>query len=156
MTDKPRKSLPFEPADNNKKPSDKPKRQPIVMNKPPRDAAKLADSSIPDHVSKRMIQRSLVCCGTPTVLGMLSLVGGYVLAINDRKLPNELVLLVSLACLGLSVIGLTYGILSASWEDGPGSFLGLDEFQVNFDRMKQGYLANQEARRKADTSGKLR
>jgi hypothetical protein len=83
-------------------------------------------------------------------LGMLSLVGGYVLAMNDHKLPNELVLLVSLACLGLSVIGLTYGILSASWEDGPGSFLGLDEFQVNFDRMKQGYLANQEARRQAE------
>jgi Photosynthesis affected mutant 68 len=151
MTDKPRKSLPFEPADH-KKPSDKPQRQPIVMNKPPRDRdpAKLADSRIPEHVSKRMIQRSLVCCGTPTVLGMLSLVGGYVLAVNDRKLPNELVLLVSLACLGLSVLGLTYGILSASWEDGPGSLLGIDEFQVNFDRMKQGYLANQELRRNAD------
>jgi hypothetical protein len=149
MAEESREPLPFEPT-GNRKPTERPKRKPVVMNQPKRDRASLADSRIPQAVSKRMIQRSLVFCGSPTVLGMLSLVGGYVLSINGHRLPNELVLLVSLACLGLSVLGLTYGILSASWEDGPGSLVGWREFRVNFDRMKQGYLANQELRRNAD------
>jgi Photosynthesis affected mutant 68 len=147
--DQSRKPLPFEPQDN-KKPSDRPKRKPVIMNDPPRQRPQSGNNNIPEHVSKRMMRRALICCGTPTALGMLSLVGGYLLAANDRKLPNELVLLVSLAFLGLSVMGLTYGILSASWEDAAGSWLGLDEFGVNFERMKQGYLANQEARRNMD------
>jgi hypothetical protein len=149
MAEESREPLPFEPT-GNRKPTERPKRKPVVMNQPKRDRASLADSRIPQAVSKRMIQRSLVFCGSPTVLGMLSLVGGYVLSINGHRLPNELVLLVSLACLGLSVLGLTYGILSASWEDGPGSLVGWREFRVNFDRMKQGYLANQELRRNAN------
>jgi hypothetical protein len=149
MAEESREPLPFEPT-GNRKPTERPKRKPVVMNQPKRDRASLADSRIPPAVSKRMIQRSLLFCGVPTVLGMLSLVGGYVLSINGHRLPNELVLLVSLACLGLSVLGLTYGILSASWEDGPGSLVGWQEFRVNFDRMKQGYLANQELRRNAD------
>jgi Photosynthesis affected mutant 68 len=149
MAEESREPLPFEPT-GNRKPTERPTRKPVVMNQLKRDRASLADSRIPQAVSKRMVQRSLVFCGSPTVLGMLSLVGGYVLSINGHRLPNELVLLVSLACLGLSVLGLTYGILSASWEDGPGSLVGWREFRVNFDRMKQGYLANQELRRNAD------
>jgi hypothetical protein len=56
MSEKTRKSLPFEPT-GNEKPGAKPKRPPIVMNKPDPNPAKLADSRIPDVVSRRMIQR---------------------------------------------------------------------------------------------------
>jgi Photosynthesis affected mutant 68 len=55
-----------------------------------------------------------------------------------------------MACLGMGVAGLTYGILSASWDDEPGSFWGLDEFKLNFERMKEGYRANKDGRRTLD------
>jgi Photosynthesis affected mutant 68 len=149
MSEKTRKSLPFEPT-GNEKPGAKPKRPPIVMNKPDPNPAKLADSRIPDVVSRRMIQRALVCCGLPTVSGMGVFIGAYLLAANGTKLPNVVVLLVSMACLGLGVAGLTYGILSASWDDESGSFWGLDEFKLNFERMKEGYRANKDGRRTLD------
>jgi hypothetical protein len=49
-------------------------------------------------------------------------------------------LLVTLGCFGLGVLGLTYGVLSASWdEDRPGDWLGIAEFQVNFGRMTSAW-----------------
>ncbi|MEL6937157.1 MAG: photosystem II biosynthesis protein, partial [Cyanobacteria bacterium J06607_17] len=40
---------------------------------------------------------------------------------------------------GLGVLGLSYGVLSASWqEDEAGSLLGLTEFSINFRRLVQG------------------
>jgi hypothetical protein len=39
---------------------------------------------------------------------------------------------------GLGVLGLTYGVLSASWdEEHPGSTLGWAEFTTNFGRMRE-------------------
>jgi hypothetical protein len=49
--------------------------------------------------------------------------------------------------LGLSVLGLTYGILSACWDeeaDAKGSLLGVAEFKINFGRMKAAYRASKE------------
>jgi hypothetical protein len=146
MAEESRQSLPFEPKSHSQ-PAAKPKRSPIVMNKPEQDSATLADSRIPEAVSRRMIRRAAVCCGGPTVLGMAIFVGAYFLATRGFKLPNVVVLLSSLGCLGLGVLGLTYGILSASWEENSGSWLGLQEFQINFERMKQGYRKNQAQRR---------
>ncbi len=152
MTEEPRQPLPFEP-DTAKKPKPaKPaakKRPPVVMNKPERPRSS-ADNRIPEAVSKRMITRSVVCSGIPTFMGIGIFVGAYFLALNGMRLPNVVVLLVSMGCLGLGVMGLTYGILSASWEDTDGSFWGLDEFKVNFDRMKAGYKANKELRKDMD------
>jgi Photosynthesis affected mutant 68 len=152
MTEESRKSLPFEPA-TGKKPKKSPepaKRPPVIMNKPERNLVKASDSRIPEHVSQRMIKRSVFSCGVPTIMGIGVFIGAYFLALNGLKLPNVVVLLVSMGCLGLGVMGLTYGILSASWEDAPGSFWGLAEFQTNLDRMKAGYKANKEMRRNID------
>jgi Photosynthesis affected mutant 68 len=151
MTEESPKPLPFEPSTNKKpKATKRPSKPPVVMNKPERVRSSGADNRIPEAVSKRMITRSVVCCGGPTVMGIGVFVGAYFLAINGMRLPNVVVLLVSMGCLGLGVMGLTYGILSASWEDAPGSFWGLDEFKVNFDRMKAGYQANKELRKDMD------
>jgi hypothetical protein len=151
MTEESRKPLPFE-ASTTKKPkaAKRPSKPPVVMNKPERVRSSAADNRIPEAVSKRMITRSVVCCGGPTVMGIGVFVGAYFLAINGMRLPNVVVLLVSMGCSGLGVMGLTYGILSASWEDAPGSFWGLDEFKVNFNRMKAGYKANKELRKDMD------
>jgi hypothetical protein len=139
MTEESRKSLPFEPGANKPRPAVA-KRKPVIMNKPERDSTALEASRIPDAVGKRMISRSVVLSGTPTVLGMLVFIGSYFAIKNGINLPNVAVLLASMGCLGLGVLGLSYGVLSASWEeDKDGTWLGLEEFKLNFGRMRAGY-----------------
>lgn len=95
------------------------------------------EMAVPKVVSDRMARRMAVFCGVPTVLGMATLIAGYiVLSHGWFNPPHVAVLLVSMGFLGLSVLGLTYGILSASWdEQAAGSSLGWQEFVVNWGRM---------------------
>ena len=87
-----------------------------------------------------MIRRMAIFAGVPTFLGMSSFVVSYILLTQHiAEFPNVVVLLVSLGCFGLGTIGLSYGVLSASWqEEVPGSLLGMSEFSVNFRRLVQG------------------
>lgn len=79
-------------------------------------------------------------CGIPTFLGLASFPTSYFILQQGIELPNVAVLLVSLGCLGLGVLGLSYGVLSASWdEDRLGNALGWSEFQLNFGRMVEGW-----------------
>jgi Photosynthesis affected mutant 68 len=146
----PRPSVPFEPKNTNKqrKPAAK-KGTPIVKPKTPAPAmAEQGSGFIPDIVSKRMIRRVLVFCGIPVVMGMAIFIVSYLAIVNHWfRLPNTVVLLLSMGCLGLSVLGLTYGILSACWDeeaDTKGSLLGIAEFKVNFGRMRDAYRASKE------------
>lgn len=150
MTEEPRKSLPFEPKANKPRASAA-KRKPAIVNKPERDSAALEASRIPDVVSKRMIARAIVLCGTPTVLGIMIFIISYFAVTHGVRVPNVVVLLTSMGCLGLGVLGLSYGILSASWEENQdGSWLGWGEFKLNFGRMKEGYKASKALRRDFD------
>lgn len=109
-------------------------------------------SAIPDAVSKRMIRRMALFSGIPTALGISSFVVSYYVVINEIvELPTIAVLLVSLGFFGLGVIGLSYGILSTSWdEDRVGSIVGGEEFALNLGRMVQAWKANKkEARSKS-------
>ncbi|MFO8041316.1 MAG: PAM68 family protein [Sodalinema sp.] len=96
---------------------------------------------IPESVSRRMITRMALFSGTPTSLGVLSLVGSYFIIQKEWfPLPSIAVLLVSSGLFGLGVLGLSYGLLSASWDEAdPGSKLGWREFQTNFGRMRQAW-----------------
>lgn len=79
-------------------------------------------------------------CGIPTLLGLASFPTGYFILQQGIELPNVAVLLVSLGCLGLGVLGLSYGVLSASWdEEALGTALGWSEFQLNLGRMIEGW-----------------
>jgi Photosynthesis affected mutant 68 len=95
-------------------------------------------TAIPKVVSDRMARRMAIFCGIPTVLGISTFIVSYFLVTKGWfKLPNVAVVLVSMGFLGLGVIGLTYGILSASWdEERVGSWFGYEEFSVNFGRMR--------------------
>lgn len=95
--------------------------------------------SIPKVVSNRMIRRMAVFCGIPTFLAMVIFVASYVLLTRHiLEFPKVVVLLSTLGCFGLGVLGLSYGVLSASWEeDVEGSLLGTAEFSINFKRMVQ-------------------
>jgi hypothetical protein len=146
----PRPSVPFEPKNNHKQRKSTAKKGiPIVNPRTPSPAIAAQGSGfIPDIVSQRMIRRVLVFCGVPVLMGMSIFIGGYLAIVNHWfRVPNTVVLLTSMGCLGLSVLGLTYGILSSCWdeeEDSKGSLLGVAEFKINFGRMKDAYRASKE------------
>lgn len=100
-------------------------------------------SPIPEVVNRRMVSRAAKFCGVPTSLALLTFVVSYVAIANDFfKPPTVAVLLVSLGFFGLGVLGLSYGPLSASWdEDRLGDWLGWDEFKLNFGRLQDSWKA---------------
>lgn len=136
--------LPFEPASKKQKTpkvsatskatnkSSKTKR--IPRNQRP-------DAQIPEVVSQRMSRRMAFFSGVPTVCGMATFVVSYFLVMQAGvDLPPSAVLIVSLGFFGLGVVGLSYGLLSASWdEDQVGSLLGTEQFGVNFGRLRAGW-----------------
>lgn len=89
--------------------------------------------NIPKVVSDRMVRRSVLFCGIPTGLGFIVLIASYlVISKHLFEIPNALVLLGSLGFTGIGVLGLSYGALSASWDEHRlGSWLGAAEFQKN-------------------------
>ena len=142
-----RESLPFEPK-SKKQPTDKAASS-SSQRKPADSQGKKAskqpakptdDAGIPEVVSRRMIRRMGIFAGVPTALGMSSFVIAYFLLTRQIvEFPNVVVLLVSLGFFGLGTLGLSYGVLSASWqEDIEGSLLGTEQFSVNFRRLVQG------------------
>ncbi|PSR12304.1 DUF3464 domain-containing protein [filamentous cyanobacterium CCP3] len=165
-----RKRLPFEPggkgADKSAKESKQKESKPAAKSAPAKKAPKpaaagkkavakktasaqkdnRASAAIPAEVSDRMLRRMLVFSGVPTASGVLTFVVSYYLVVNQMVvLPSYFVLLVTLGCFGLGVVGLTYGVLSASWDEGrPGSLVGLDEFKVNFGRVTSAWGARSE------------
>lgn len=149
--------LPFEPRQTKKKTPKQapaaPAAQATVKTEPRRSPKNDADLSvIPEAVSKRMIRRMALFCGIPTALGISSFVVSYYIVSQEiLELPTIAVLLVSLGCFGLGVVGLSYGILSTSWDENRvGSILGAEEFATNLGRMVQAWKANKrEARSKS-------
>ena len=143
----PRQRLPFEPATNRKKTPKKPPESPASAlktdEKPQAETTtgSKQSQSIPEVVSKRMISRIALFCGVPTFLGVATFFVSYFIVSKGLfELPNTAVLLVSMGCFGLGVLGLSYGVLSASWdEEVSGSSLGWQEFTTNFGRMRQAW-----------------
>ncbi len=139
-----RDRLPFEPNKKRQKPV-KSQSEPVIQPKTPgkkadkRPTFNKQEMAIPQVVSQRMVRRVAGFCGIPTALGITTLVTSYLLAVyTDIKLPPILVLLVNMGFFGLGVLGITYGVLSASWdEEKDGSFLGLGEFNTNWGRMAE-------------------
>jgi len=129
-----RDRLPFEPGSTKKK---TPKKSAPASASASSQAAPVArKNAIPEVVSRRMARRMAAFCGVPTFLGMMTFVVSYFIVRNQiYKLPNSAVLLVSLGFFGLGVLGLSYGVFSASWDETrEGGWLGLEEFKLNFSR----------------------
>ncbi len=166
-TEPSRNPLPFEPQKKRKKtaktqPETEPNKTAPKKDKPTTVAKEKSNTAakksipkesmqIPDAVSNRMIRRMVVLCGIPTVLGISIFFVSYLLFHNmGIKLPNSAVLFASLGCWGLGVLGLSYGVLSSSWEeDNPGTVLGWQEFRINLERMTSAWrAARQEAKGK--------
>lgn len=151
-----RARLPFEPNKNRKKPAkqETSASQPVAKAESKKNTTAKARSStsesmaIPQVVSQRMARRMAFFCGVPTTLGIATFFVCYwIVSHGWLKLPNVAVVLVSMGFFGLGVIGLTYGVLSASWEEEePGSLLGASEFATNFGRMTAAWRSTQQSK----------
>lgn len=98
--------------------------------------------SIPTAVANRMARRIALATGVPTLMGMGVFIGSYLLVSRGiLEIPPGITLLASGACFLLGVLGLSYGVLSASWEDQPGSLLGTEQIGVNLSRMRASIKA---------------
>lgn len=142
-----RDRLPFEKAKKRQKPAQKtPAPVESADNNRKKTPASKEEMAIPAVVSQRMARRMAFFCGIPTALGMLTFVVSYFIVINAQfKLPNSAVVLVSMGFFGLGVLGLSYGLLSASWdEEIPGSLGGWQEFTTNWGRMTEAWRASRQ------------
>ena len=156
MTDSKDKSdaterLPFEPKKSKKKPEKQATgsqaQQPDSGKRRSKRSTPVAESRIPEVVSKRMVMRIALFCGIPTALGLATFFISYWLVTQKiYEVPNYLVVVLSLGLFGLGTLGLSYGVLSASWdEDIPGSWLGIQELRINLKRFIDSWKLDRES-----------
>ena len=92
---------------------------------------------IPDYVANRMARRVAIATGIPSILGMSTFVGSYlVVSKGVLDIPPGVTLVTSGGFFLLGLLGLSYGVLSASWEPGAGSLLGIEQIGVNIGRLR--------------------
>ena len=102
------------------------------------------DSGIPKYVANRMARRIAFTTGIPTLSGMGVFIGSYFLISKGiADISPTLTLVSSAICFLIGLLGLSYGILSASWDFNPGSFLGFENIKPNINRMKDAFKTSQ-------------
>ena len=128
-----RSSLPFEPKGTKQATG--------------KQALKMASSSprqeaIPRYVADRMFRRVVVFTGLPTVAGMGVFVGSYLLITRGiADIAPGLTLATSGGFFLLGLVGLSFGVLSSSWDPQPGSVLGFENLKPNLQRMRESIRA---------------
>ena len=129
------KVLPFYDREGNKLSFDQ------VVAQAPANAAELEKlPGIGPAVANRMARRVGLATGIPTVLGMATFIVSYVVVSRGLlDIPPVATLLTSGAFFLLGLVGLSYGVLSASWEDQPGTLLGFEQVGVNIGRLRSSF-----------------
>ena len=133
MPDK-RSSLPFEPKGSKQ----------VAGNKSAKtSSASVRKEAIPRYVADRMARRVAVFTGLPTIAGMGVFVGSYLLITQGvADIAPGLTLATSGGFFLLGLVGLSFGVLSSSWEPNPGSVLGFENLRPNLQRMKETIRAS--------------
>jgi hypothetical protein len=102
---------------------------------------------IPEAVANRMARRIAIATGIPTFLGMGVFVGSYLLVSRHiLDIAPGVTLATSGGCFLLGLVGLSYGVLSASWEPQPGSLLGGEQIGLNISRLRESVRAMRQGR----------
>lgn len=121
-----RDPLPFEPRRSAPTPS---------VNQP-----------IPKDVANRMARRVAISTGLPSLMGMGVFVGSYVLVSRGiLDIPPGITLVTSGLFFLLGLVGLSYGVLSASWEPQPGTLLGIEHIKPNLQRLRSSIRAQKQS-----------
>ena len=101
---------------------------------------KVKSNGIPKYVADRMAKRIFFTAGIPTLLGMSVFVISYIIVTRKiAEIPPSSTIAISALFFLLGLGGLSYGILSASWDRAPGSFLGLENIPLNIQRAKAAF-----------------
>ena len=128
MPDK-RSSLPFEPKGSKQGSGNKDTKSASTAVK---------QEAITRYVADRMARRVAVFTGLPTVAGMGVFVGSYLLITQGiADIAPGLTLATSGGFFLLGLLGLSFGVLSSSWDPDPGSVLGFEILKPNLQRMKE-------------------
>ena len=106
----------------------------IVVNK------NNSSSGIPKYVADRMARRIFFTTGIPTILGMSVFVVSYIIVTrNIAEIAPSATIAISALFFLIGLAGLSFGILSASWDKEPGSFLGIENIPLNIKRAKAAF-----------------
>ena len=82
-----------------------------------------------------------VSLGVPVFGGLAIFVGAFFYSKKyDVVIQPSIIAYATQLPFVLGLVGITYGILSASWDEEPGSFLGFKEAKINFERIKEGLV----------------
>ena len=101
---------------------------------------KKASGGIPKYVADRMARRIFFAAGIPTILGMSVFVVSYVIVTRSiAEIPPSSTIAISALFFLLGLAGLSFGILSASWDKEPGSFFGIENIPMNIQRAKDAF-----------------
>ena len=101
---------------------------------------KVQSNGIPKYVADRMAKRIMVTAGIPTILGMSVFVASYfIVTRNIAEIPPSSTIAISALFFLLGLGGLSFGILSASWDKEPGSLLGIENIPLNIERAKAAF-----------------
>ncbi len=93
--------------------------------------------AIPPAVANRMARRVAIATGLPTVMGMATFIVSYLVVSRGlMDIPPSATLVTSGGFFLLGLVGLSYGVLSASWESTAGSLLGFEQLGVNITRLR--------------------
>ena len=97
-------------------------------------------SVIPKYVADRMARRIFFTAGIPTIMGMSVFVISYIIVTrNIAEIPPSSTIAISALFFLLGLGGLSFGILSASWDKEPGSFFGIENIPLNIERAKAAF-----------------
>ena len=101
---------------------------------------KSSSSGIPKYVADRMARRIFFTAGIPTIMGMSVFVVSYIIVTrNIAEIPPSSPIAISALFFLLGLAGLSFGILSASWDKEPGSFFGIENIPMNIQRAKAAF-----------------
>ena len=97
-------------------------------------------TGIPKYVADRMARRIFFTAGIPTIMGMSVFVVSYIIVTrNIAEIPPSSTIAISALFFLLGLAGLSFGILSASWDKEPGSFFGIENIPMNIQRAKDAF-----------------
>ena len=103
-------------------------------------SSKQSSSGIPKYVADRMARRIFFTAGIPTIMGMSVFVISYIIVTrNIAEIPPSSTIAISALFFLLGLAGLSFGILSASWDKEPGSFFGIENIPMNIQRARAAF-----------------
>jgi hypothetical protein len=88
-----------------------------------------------------------VFTGLPSLAGMGVFVASYFVVTRDiAEIPPGATLVGSGFFFVLGLVGLSVGVLTASWDKEPGTLLGFENFKPNVQRMRESIRAQKQTK----------